>query len=489
MENKRIINHPLNTILNPDSIAFVGASSDISKPGALHLLSLIGTFKGKIYPIHPRERQILGLRAYSSIKDLPEIVDLLVVMVPNASVPKLLMEAGEKGIKHAIIITAGYSEMGDKGQELQKEINEIAHKYNIRFLGPNCIGAVNPENGLNTTFFAIKNSPGHLGIISQSGSFITQTLHYFSKIGLGISKAISVGNQANIDLVDCLEYLGEDPNTHAIALYIEGIKRVREFLEIAKRIVSKKPVMAVYAGGTQAGARASISHTAALSGKDELYDGLFKQAGIIRADSIIELFDMGLVLSTQPCLENNRICIITNSGGPGACLADQCERQGLVVPQLSEDTQKIISKITPSISSLKNPIDITMSFNYETLIYKLPKIIFERENIGGIIIYGLFGPMHMRDKINSVKQKVKEIPGEMMEFMDQLCIQACDRLIHLKKRVNKPIILSSLTGPEDPAIKYLQDNNVPVILGMKRAVLCLKALWVYNNIKKILFRI
>lgn len=481
--NKLYLNHPLNYILNPKSIAFVGASSDISKPGALHLLSLIGTFKGKIYPVHPKEREILGKKAYKSIQDLPEIVDLLVVMVPNSVVPKLLIEAGEKGIKHAIIITAGYSEMGDRGKKLQEEINEIAQKYGIRFLGPNCIGAVNPENGLNTTFFAIKNKPGNLGIISQSGSFITQTLHYFSNIGLKISKAISVGNQANIDLVDCLTYLGEDPNTKAIALYIEGIKRVRDFLDVAKKIVLRKPIVAVYAGGTEAGARASISHTASLSGKDELYNGLFKQAGIIRADSIIELFDLGLVLSTQPYLLNNKICVITNSGGPGACIADQCERHGLIVPKLSEKTQNIISKITPSISALKNPIDITMSFDYKLLVYDLPKIIFENEDIGGIIIYGIFGSMHMRDKINSVKHKINAISEEMIEFMEKYSIDVCDKLIKLKKTVNKPIIISSLTGPEDSSIKYLQDNDVPVLLGMKRPVICMNGLWEYNKIR------
>lgn len=483
MKNNKKINHSLDKILNPDSIAFVGASSDFSKTGTLHLLSLLATFKGKIYPIHPRESKILGLKAYKSIKDLPEKVDLLVVMVPNTSVPKLLIEAGKKGIRHAIIITAGYSEMGDKGHELQKEIDRIASQYQIRYLGPNCIGGVNPEKGLNTTFFAIKNKPGHLGIISQSGSFVTQTLHYFSKIGLGISKAISIGNQANIDVVDSLEYLGQDPQTRAIALYIEGIKRVRDFLKVAKTITPKKPVIALYPGGTKAGARASISHTAALSGRDELYDGLFKQAGIIRADSVIELFDMGLVLSTQPYLEDNKICIITNSGGPGACLADHCERLGLNVPQLSEETQKIISKITPSISAVKNPIDVTMSFDYELFMYKLPKIIFEREEIGGIIIYGLFGPIHIRDKINSVKNKIKEIPEQLIESTEQYCIEICNKLIKLKKSINKPIIFASLTGPEDPPIKYLQDNNIPVLLGMKRPVVCMKALWDYRNIR------
>lgn len=156
MKGIDITDNPLNTILNPRSIAFVGASSDLSKPGALHLLSLIGTYQGKIYPVHPTKKEVLGLKAYSSIKELPEVVDLLVVMVPNSVVPELLIEAGEKGIKHAIIITAGYSEMGEAGDALQKEINDIAKRYGIRFLGPNCIGAVNPENGLNTTFFCHK---------------------------------------------------------------------------------------------------------------------------------------------------------------------------------------------------------------------------------------------------------------------------------------------------------------------------------------------
>ncbi len=477
------MNHALEKILNPSSIAFLGASSNIAKPGTMHLLSLLATYKGKIYPIHPKAKEILGLKTYKNLEELPEKVNLVVIMVPGERVPSLLEEAGKLGIRHAIIVSAGYSETGERGKKLQKELNDIAKKYNIRFLGPNCIGVVNPSNGLNTTFFAIKTKPGAVGIISQSGSFITQTLHYFSKIGLRISKAISVGNQANIDIVDCLEYLGMDESTKVISLYIEGIKRVRGFLKTARSIVVKKPIVALYAGGTEAGARASISHTASLSGRDELYSGLFKQAGIIRADSIIDLFNMSLVLSTEPLMENNRVCIITNSGGPGAYLADQCERNNLVVPPLKKDTQKLIKDITLTFSSAVNPIDVTMSFDYELLGHKLPKIVFENEDIGGVIIYGIFGPMHIEDKINGIRNKVKSIPEDIFSLMKTYPIKACNKLIELKNEIKKPIIVSSLTGNEDPAIKYLQENNVPVIIGFKNTVVAMKSLMEYKNIK------
>ncbi|OPX18693.1 MAG: hypothetical protein BZ151_13300 [Desulfobacca sp. 4484_104] len=218
--------NPLSIIMNPKSIVYLGGSNSLQTMGTAQLITLItGGYQGEIYPIHRKEKTVLGLKAYPSISSLDKPAELAVIVIPGKAIPGVLKECGEAGIHHAIIITAGYGEIGQKGASLQQELLAIARKYNIRFLGPNCIGIVNAPIGLNTTWFPNKYRAGKVGIISQSGSYVTQTLTYFEKLGLGLSQAISVGNQADIDMVDCLEYLGEDEQTRAIALYIEGIKR------------------------------------------------------------------------------------------------------------------------------------------------------------------------------------------------------------------------------------------------------------------------
>ena len=284
--------NPMVKIMNPNSVAIVGASNNIMKMGTVLLTSLIrGEYPGKVYPIHPREEIVLGLKAYRKAADLPQAADLAVLVIPTRAVPQVLGELGEKGIRKAIIISGGFREVGGGGRELEKEIIAVARQYGIRFLGPNCIGIINTRKKLNTTFFPYLHQPGGIGIASQSGTYVTQVISYLAKSQIGYSQAISVGNEADIDLVDCLEYLGEDPETRAIALYIEAIKRGREFLEVARKVTRKKPVVALYVGGSEAGARASLSHTGALSGPDGLYEGALRQSGIIRVSTVEELYD------------------------------------------------------------------------------------------------------------------------------------------------------------------------------------------------------
>ncbi|MCD6293007.1 MAG: CoA-binding protein, partial [Deltaproteobacteria bacterium] len=255
--------NPLQTIMNPESIVYLGGSNSLQTIGTAQLITLVSSgYKGAIYPIHRKEKTVLGLKAYPSISALDKPAELAIIVIPGKAIPEILKECGQAGIKHAIVITAGYGEINQQGASRQQELINIARQYNIRFLGPNCIGIVNAPIGLNTTWFPNNYQAGHVGIISQSGSYVTQTLTYFEKLGLGISQAISVGNQADIDMVDCLEYLGKDDQTKAIALYIEGIKRPLDFLQTARKISPKKPIIAVYVGGSEAGARSCSSHTA-----------------------------------------------------------------------------------------------------------------------------------------------------------------------------------------------------------------------------------
>ncbi len=294
--------HPLYKIMHPKSIAFWGASNNSMVMGSVQLSHVLSMgFEGPVYPIHPNQQMIQGLQAYSKVSEVPGPVDLAVLILPTHVVPEVLEDCGKFGINRAIIVSAGFGEQeGSHGKELQQQIVEIANRYDIRFVGPNCIGVVNPYHKLNTTFFPYDAKPGFIGMASQSGSFITQMFVHLDKFGLGYSEGFSLGNEAMTDLTDCIEYLAESETTRVIALYIEGIRRGREFVRVASEVSRKKPIVAFYVGGSESGRRAGMSHTGAMAGPDALYDGIFKQSGIIRARSIEELFDFCYVLGSKP---------------------------------------------------------------------------------------------------------------------------------------------------------------------------------------------
>ncbi|NIA19164.1 MAG: CoA-binding protein [Xanthomonadaceae bacterium] len=407
-------------------------------------------------------------------------MDLAVIVIPGKAIPGILKECGEAGIHHAIIITAGYGEIGQEGLTLQQELLDIARKYNIRFLGPNCIGIVNAPIGLNTTWFPNNYRAGKVGIISQSGSYVTQTLTYFEKLGLGLSQAISIGNQADIDMVDCLEYLGEDEQTRAIALYIEGIKRPKAFLQAARKITAQKPVVAVYVGGSEAGARACGSHTASMAGPDGIYNGFFHQAGILRAVNITELFDWSLALAQQPLPSGKNIAIVTNSGGPGSSMADEANHCGLHVPLLSQTIQDTIKAITPATAAALNPVDITMNYDVELIYKKLPELLLKLPEIDGLLFYGIFGSIHFQDKIAFTGSSA----GNMLNPMKYLLEKTCDEFVKLPEKLKKPILCACFSGREDDAVVRIQDGGIPVYPTPERAARAMAVLWEYATIKK-----
>jgi len=472
---------PLHDILNPKSIAFMGGSNSIENVGTSQLLNIVrGGFKGKVYPVHPREKEIMGLKAYPRIVELPEVADVAIMVIPNHAVPQALEDCGKKGIKRAVIITAGYEEMGAEGHRLQQHLLEIAKKHDIRFLGPNCIGVINAHIALNTTWFAHLYKPGGVGIISQSGSYVTQTLPYFGHLGLGLSKAISVGNQADIDMVDGLEYLGQDAQTKAIALYIEGLKRPRSFLQTARNITPRKPIVALYVGGTEAGRRAAQSHTGSISGPDELYEGLFRQCGILRARSLTELFDWSLALAQQPLPNGNRMVVLTNSGGPATSMADECSRHGLAVPPFDSQTQERIRGMTPDTASAKNPIDITMNYDLDLIFNRLPELTLSLKDFDGMLFYGIFGPIHFEHK-KTMAHGLIHIP---IDFLRDWMTKVCQTFVTYPERYRKPILCSCFCGREDEAVAFLQDAGIPVYPTPGRAVRAMAALWKYQKIRK-----
>ncbi len=452
---------PLHLIMEPGVIAFFGASNNPMTMGTSMLLNTM-KYNGTVFPIHPKEKSVLGLRTYSSVSELPEIPDLAIFVIPKRIIIEKLEECGKYGIKRAIIVTGGFREAGNEDEE--RELVKTAKKYGIRFLGPNTLGVYNAYNNMNTMWFPSSLKKGGIGLIAQSGTISNHTFPTIRRMGCGISKIISVGNGVDIDIVDCLEYLGRDENTRTIALYTEGLSRFRDFLKVAKNI--SKPMVALYVGGTDAGARSGMAHTGALAGRDEIYDGMFRQVGIIRARTTEELFDWSLALSIQPKLKGRKIGVFTDSGGTGACMADCASRVNLEVPVLGKEVQKELQSHVSGVGSTNNPIDLTFDPDPDKFYKTIPEIVLKE--VDGLLIYGIFGLEHFEGKID--KGSMEKMRESMLSYP-----------LMLKKvsdRHGKPIIASSFfTRDEDSMVAMCQDVGIPVYPSPERAVCAMRALY------------
>ncbi len=472
--------NPLYPIANPKSIAVFGASNSVTSMGTSLLDSVLDLgFEGEIYPIHPKENRVQNLKAYRSVLDLPNVPDLALIVLPTHIVSEAMDACGRKGIRHAIVISGGFKEVGGEGVNLEKELVVVANKYGMRFLGPNCIGVANPRHKLNTTFMAFEGAPGFIGMASQSGSFVTQMFSYLSDYALGFSTAFSVGNEANIDIVDCMEYLGNCPDTRVIALYIEGIRRGRAFVETARSIVPKKPIVALYVGGSEAGSRAGFSHTGALAGPDRLYEGIFRQSGIIRARSVMEMFDICWMLGSVPRTKGRRVVIQTHSGGPGVEAADACGRAGLELPSLSPETIKRLGPFIPRTGSISNPVDFTFGKNLIDYFSKIPKALLDEKN-ADILLFYFFTP----------SQRLKRMMRQMGVPQDQIAAQAAklvdaysESIMQLFENYDKPFVGYTFQNLKDPLVRILIERGIPIFPEPQRAARAIEAAYRYTRLR------
>ena len=471
------MNNFLYPIINPKSVAFFGASNRFSAMGTNQLNSLLDLgFEGNIYPIHPKEERVLALKAYKKVQDLPEVPDLAVMVLPTQIVPGVLEECGQKGIKHAVVVSGGFKEVGGDGAAHEKKLLDIADRYGIRFLGPNCLGVANPHHKFNVTFLPFEGRPGFIGFASQSGSFITQMFGYLSRYNIGFSTGISVGNEADVDIVDCMEYLAACPHTRVIGLYIETIRRGREFIDVARSIVPRKPIVAFYVGGSEAGRQAGFSHTAALAGPDELYDGVFRQSGIIRAHSIPELFDFCWVLGACPQPAGNRVIIQTHSGGPGAVAADACSRTGLVLAKLSQQTREKLSPLVPHTGSMNNPVDLTFSKNPLDFFSVIPDMLLEESNSDGLLAYFLAPGKSIRLTMEGMGIAPDQIP----QLTEKLFDDQGKSLADLISKHQKPLVGFTFHSYEELFVRKLLHHGVPVFPSPERAARAMAALVDYS---------
>ena len=471
---------PLYPIANPKSIAFFGASNNATSMGTGLLGSVLNLgFEGEIYPIHPKEDRVQNLKAYRNVIDLPNVPDLALIVLPTRIVPETMDACGKKGIKHAIVISGGFKEVGGKGVNLEKDLAAVANKHGMRFLGPNCIGVANPRHKLNTTFMEFEGAAGFIGMASQSGSFVTQMFNYLSRYALGFSTAFSVGNEANIDIVDCMEYLGACPDTKVIALYIEGIRRGRAFVETARSIVPKKPIVAFYIGGSETGSRAGLSHTGALAGPDRLYEGIFRQSGIIRARSMMEMFDICWMLGSLPRITGRRVVIQTHSGGPGAEAADACGRVGLELPSLSPETIKRLSPFIPHTGSINNPVDFTFGKNIMDYFTEIPKALLEEKNADILLFY-----LSMSDRTLERTMRQVGFPSDKIAKKAAKAIDVqCESIIRLVETQDKPFVGYTFQSLKDQLVSRLIERGIPVFQGPQRAARAIEAAFRYTRLR------
>ena len=374
--------HEFDSFFKPKSIAVVGASRNSTKIGHAVLKNiLISDYECKLYPINLNEREILGLKCYKKLIDVPSTIDLVLISVPAKTVPHVIRDCVKKKIKKVIIISSGFSETGEV--LLEDEIRRTIEGKNIRILGPNTMGYKNASDGLDASFVFGMPRKGNLSLISQSGALGIGMIHLANNEFVGLSKIVGVGNKINIEDDEFIDYFSWDPETKVIGLYIEKVKDGRAFLNSIKKC--DKPVLVVKAGRSIAGARATASHTGSMAGSDDIYDAAIKQAGGIRCRDIVELFDMARALAGQPVAIGNRIGIITNGGGLGILLADACEENSLSLPKLTGKTYKIIDRILPEHIKPNNPVDLAGDagfYRYEATT----RALLEDPTIDGIIV-------------------------------------------------------------------------------------------------------
>ncbi|MEA5417666.1 bifunctional acetate--CoA ligase family protein/GNAT family N-acetyltransferase [Spirulina sp. CCNP1310] len=396
---------PLDVFFRPQAVAIIGASEKTGSVGRTLLWNLIShPFGGMVFPVNPKRPSILGIKAYPNLAAIPEPVDLVVIAIPSQAVPAAIDDCIAQGVKGAIIISAGFKEIGAPGVELEQQILAKARAGNLRIVGPNCLGVMCPVSGLNATFASTIARPGNVGFISQSGALCTSILDWSLRENVGFSAFISVGSMLDVGWGNLIDYLGDDPHTHSIVIYMESIGDARSFLSAAREVARTKPIIVIKAGRTEAAAAAAASHTGALAGSDEVLNAAFRRCGVLRVDTIDDLFNMAEVLAKQPRPQGNRLTILTNAGGPGVLTTDALISEGGQLAKISPETQAALDGILPTHWSHANPIDILGDADPERYAEAI-KIALNDPNSDGLL--AILTPQAMTDPTQTAKKFVE----------------------------------------------------------------------------------
>lgn len=447
----------LDSFFNPNSIAVIGASRTPGKIGYTILENLKLSFKGKIYPINPNASEILGLQAFSSVLEIKEPIDLAIIVVKAEMVKGIMEECVKKKIKGSIIISSGFSEIGKKEREL--ELLKIT-KGKSRIIGPNVVG--NYSKNLDMIFLPLerlKRPPdGSISFISQSGAVGSAILDLISNEGVGIAKFISIGNKIDVDETELIDFLGKDLQTRCIALYLESVSKGKQFVEVCKKTAKKKPIVAYKAGKTNKGSEAVVSHTGALAGEAEVYKAAFKQAGIIEAESLEEIFDFSKALASQPIPKDNKIAVVTDGGGFGIIAADTAVQRGLELPKLSPEAEKALKNLLPEYGIVHNPIDLTGDATTERY-KKALDIVFKDKTISGVVVIALF-------QIPTLGEDILDVLKDCKMYGKPLTVTACGGAWTMERA------------------RKIEAFGIPVYPTPERAVNSMWALYEYGQIQK-----
>ncbi len=443
----------LKKLFNPKSVAIVGASTHEGKIGYILVENLIKyKYKGKIFPINPKAKEILGLKVYPSLKEVPESVDLAIIAVKPQIVLDTIKLCGQKGIDTAVVISAGFKEAGPEGARLEESLKKLAKENGVRVLGPNCVGLIDTSARLNASFATGMPEKGQIGFFSQSGAMCIAILDWALGEKVGFSKFISLGNKADISEIDMLIALGEDENTKVILGYLEGVEHGTTFIQVAQEVSKKKPVVLIKAGVTSAGAKAVSSHTGSLAGSESAYQAAFKQSGVIRARTVVDLFNYGFALATQPLPKGPRLAILTNSGGPGIVAADACDQSLLQLARLKSETIEQLRSFLPPMASFFNPIDILGDAHVERY-EKALDVLVKDDNVDAILV--LLTPTATIEVEETAKVVVK-----------------------YAKKAAKPVLCSFMGKMEvAKGVKYLKKHGIPNYLCPEDAVNTLEKMW------------
>jgi len=454
MEVPKIVEE-LKPFFEPKAVAIIGATNKKGKVGNVIFENFKrnkekGIFKGNIYPVNPKLDEIDGYKVYKSVKELPNDTDLAVISIPAPFVPATMRDIAEKGIKAVIIITGGFGELGEEGKKLEREIYEIAKANGIRVIGPNCVGVYVPDTGVDTVFLPEEKmdrpKSGPIAFVSQSGAFAAAMLDWAALAGIGIGKMVSYGNKIDVDDADLMDYFIYDEQIKVVTFYIEGVKDGRKFIEAAKRITKVKPVIALKSGRTEYGAKAASSHTGSLAGADVIYDAVFKQTGIIRAEDFEHMFDTAKAFAKCKLPKGDRVGIITDGGGAGVMASDAVAKFGLKMAQLSEETLNFLKENLPPHAVAGNPTDVVGDTDAQR--YKIAIEAFVNDpNVDAILVIVLFQVPLLNEE-------------EVIEILAEYA-----------KKSEKPIVAVAMGGRKtEHYAKLLEEKGVPVYPTPERGV-------------------
>jgi acetyltransferase len=454
--------HPLDVIFKPKGVAVIGATEKEGSVGRTIVWNLMrNSFGGAIFPVNPKRRSILGIKAYPTVSDIPDEVDLAVIVTPAPTVPDIIGECVEAGVKGAIVISAGFKEIGPEGVELERRIMKEARRGNMRIIGPNCLGVMNPISGLNATFASAMANPGSVGFISQSGALCTAVLDWSFRENVGFSAFVSIGSMLDVDWGDLITYLGDDPRTKSIVMYMETIGNARSFLSAAREVALTKPIIVIKPGRTEAAAQAAASHTGSLTGSDEVLAAAFRRCGVLRVESIDDLFNMAEVLAKQPRAQGPRLTLVTNAGGPGVLATDALITGGGQLAPISEETMAELDAILPGAWSHGNPIDILGDAGPDRYAKTIEIIANDPQSDGLLVI---LTPQAMTDATQTaefIKDKFTRPAGYPF---------------------GKPILASWMGGADVAAGEaILNRSNIPTFAHPDTAARIFNYMWRYNR--------